>query len=293
MPKLIGWTALLFAVLLFRAADAQETCSPIQPDGKPCIETTLNEETQPGVWKWSFHNACASPLAMEFRRGNGSKSGEFDIRANSDSPWYCSDNCGGVVHHSARCYGGQAHETTSTPRPLAAAAPKASATPEPRGSQQPSASAPVEPKPAPTRKFSELACAESGKSCHDACLQSFGSKGASNADGQLACNQSCTAQLGGCMETGDALVNSGTAISAGNAVPGKAATKEKPSETRLKTSRGAGSKSSGGADQSAGRGGARKNIGGCHWPSCMGHCPPEYFRQLIVRARPPCMFAPG
>jgi hypothetical protein len=25
----------------------------------------------------------------------------------------------------------------------------------------------------------------------------------------------------------------------------------------------------------------------------MGHCPPEYFRQLIVRARPPCMFAPG
>src|ERR1700693_4590527 len=95
--------ALLFC-LSVQTAFGQEACTPIQPDGKPCVETTANGETSPGVWHWSFHNACGSPLEMRFDRKNGTNSGWFDIRAGGDDPFYCSDNCGGIVHHEEKCY---------------------------------------------------------------------------------------------------------------------------------------------------------------------------------------------
>jgi hypothetical protein len=235
MANVIRCAVLMFGVLFFRAAIAQETCSPIRPDGRPCVETTENRETQPGVWHWSFHNSCDSSLAMEFERGNGSHSGEFDIPANGDAPWYCSDNCGGVVHHDAHCYGGgQPRRTISTPHPLGSVSrptsvPAPTATPT-----SPPAPAPIEPaKPTPIRAFSELACAESGNSCHASCQQSFGNKGNANFDGLLACNQSCTSQLSACMQTGNALVNSEAAISAGRAIAPKSS-----DQTRKKSEAG-------------------------------------------------------
>jgi hypothetical protein len=218
MRKTIGLSTLLF-VLLTGSSSAQETCSPIQPDGSACVQTTENRETQPGVWEWNFHNHCGSSLQMNFRRGDGTTESDFDIPAHADSPWYCSNNCGGIVHHEARCYGGSSHATESTPRRLSSTPPPNASPPASTASPTPPpvSSTPVAPPVSPPRNYSKLACSQSGADCRSACLQTFGMKGAADADAMVVCYQSCTSQLNACTESGNALANSTLAITAGKA----------------------------------------------------------------------------
>jgi hypothetical protein len=229
------------------------SCPTRDQHGDPCV-SAINNQALPMndgkdtnfVITYSKNPSCRGSFRVWAETNEGEeKSNGFGDDNKSELNCTTTMGCSGMRNKfKFECTDNSPDSGSNTPAAVPAKPSQTSTpTPAPSATVPPPQTTLAPPQPsAPPRKFSLQECLGSAVSCHNSCQQTFGSHGSKQADAWLACNQSCTSQSSSCEASGNALVNTTTALDAGN---GKSSQKESAPKPRQKTSKEHGTRNSG------------------------------------------------